>query len=142
MKETTTIDGQDAFKFCIQDCDDDFISFQVSMTNCHRKLLLWIILYYYIQMYFNCWTLCQKGNFCDKKQNLCLRAKLTGAGVEDVLITKAINVQQNPGRGAKVVQIKNRTTNYKQFRPVNPDGTVTHSIIKVSIRFALGYGQE
>ena len=33
---------------------------------------------------------------------MCLRTKLTGPGLEDLVITKTINVQQNPGRGAKV----------------------------------------
>ena len=53
-------------------------------------------------MFFNCWTLCQKSGFSDKKQNMCLRTKLTGPGLDDLVITKTINVQQNPGRGAKV----------------------------------------
>ena len=58
--------------------------------------------FFYFQMFFNCWTLCQKSGFSDKKQNMCLRTKLTGPGLEDLIITKTINVQQNPGRGAKV----------------------------------------
>ena len=89
-------------------------------------------------MYFNCWTLCQKSNFSDKKQNLCLRVKLTGLGLEDVNIMKFINVQQNPGRGAKAVSIKGRSTVFKQQRVPNLDGTNGHSIIKVHVRFALG----
>ena len=69
--------------------------------------LNWTLNCNYFKMYFNCWTLCQKSGFSDKKQNMCLRTKLTGPNVEDFVITKTINVQQNPGRGAKVSN-KNR----------------------------------
>ena len=50
---------------------------------------------------------------------------------------RSINVQQNPGRGAKAVVIKGRSAVFKK-RTVNLDGAGGHSIIKVQVRFALG----
>ena len=92
------------------------------------------------QMYFNCWTLCQKSSFSDKKQNMCLRMKLTGEGVEDFIVTKTINVQQNPGRGAKVVCPKPRAYPYQQQKVYNIDGSQGKSVIKLKTKFALGIG--
>ena len=89
-------------------------------------------------MYFNCWTLCQKSSFSDKKQNMCLRMKLTGEGVEDFIVTKTINVQQNPGRGAKVVCPKPRAYPYQQQKVYNIDGSQGKSVIKLKTKFALG----
>ena len=67
-----------------------------------------------------------------------MRAKLTGENVDDVMITKSLNVQQNPGRGAKVVAPRSRPVNYKHHRPVNIDGSRSRSVIRLSTKFALG----
>ena len=95
--EQVSTEQNDAFRFDLTNLDCDFINFQVSV--CRPKA---IYPNDYLKMYFNCWTLCQKSGFSDKKQNMCLRTKLTGPNVDDFVITKTINVQQNPGRGAKV----------------------------------------
>ena len=74
----------------------------------------------------------------DKKQSMCLRAKITGDGVEDVLITKYINDQQNPGRGAKVVQPVR--TPYNQTRIVDSKRSDGSRVIHLKTRFVLGLG--
>lgn len=114
--EQVSTEQNDAFRFDLTNLDCDFINFQ---------------------MYFNCWTLCQKSGFSDKKQNMCLRTKLTGPNVDDFVITKTINVQQNPGRGAKVVHPKTRVYPYQQQKTYNIDGTHGKSTIKLKIKFAL-----
>ena len=64
--------------------------------------------------------------------------KLTGEGVEDFIVTKTINVQQNPGRGAKVVCPKPRAYPYQQQKVYNIDGSQGKSVIKLKTKFALG----
>ena len=66
---------------------------------------------------------------------MCLRARLTGNGVDDVLITKCINVQQNPGRGAKVVRPK---VPFPQFRVGSATVGSGQRLIKLKTRFMLG----
>ena len=66
--------------------------------------------------------------------------KLTGEGVEDFIVTKTINVQQNPGRGAKVVCPKPRAYPYQQQKVYNIDGSQGKSVIKLKTKFALGIG--
>ena len=74
----------------------------------------------------------------DKKQSMCLRAKLSGDGVEDVLITKYINVQQSPGRGAKVVPPARISV--KQSRVIESKKADGQRIIHLKTRFVLGKG--
>jgi len=114
--EKVSNEENDAFRFDISTINEGFINFQ---------------------MFFNCWTLCQKSGFSDKKQNMCLRTKLTGPNVDDIVITKTINVQQNPGRGAKVVCPKTRVYPYQQTKSYNVDGTHGKSTIKLKIKFSL-----
>ena len=73
-----------------------------------------------------------------KKQNICLQVKLTGPEVADVKIIKAINVQMNPGRGAKVVTPRLRGSNYHQHRINHADGTNSHNLIRLKTAFVLG----
>ena len=68
---------------------------------------------------------------------MCLRAKLTGDGIDEQEIIKYVNVQQNPGRGAKAVVPKIRSTPYHQQKHYNRDGS-SRDVIKVAIKFALG----
>ena len=91
-------------------------------------------------MYFNCWTQCQKVYFSDKKQNLRLHARLTGPGLIDYHLVKSINVQQNPGRGAKVVHPRAGKTPIHQHRWYNSDGTLGRTIIRLKTKLTLGRG--
>ena len=91
-----------------------------------------------LQIYFNCWTLCQKANFSDKKKNLCLHAEIVDEGAEPYTIRKAINVQQNPGRGAKVVVSRPRLPLYRQETVFNADGTPRGKHIKLNIGMPIG----
>ena len=89
-------------------------------------------------MFFNCWTLCHKSQFSDKKQNLCFHARITGAGVPDVHIMKTINVQQNPGRGAKVVCPKMRGASFQQQKVYSVDGSAGKSVVQLKTTLTLG----
>ena len=89
-------------------------------------------------MYFNCWTLCQKSNFTNKKKNLCLRIRLTGKDVPRKLITKTINVQQAPGRAAGVVFSRARPVVFQQQKLYNVDGSSGGSLIKLKVQYNLG----
>ena len=53
-----------------------------------------------------CSSLCQKGKFSDKRDQIIFWVKMTGLGVKDIKIWTSINSQMNPGRGAKVVAAK------------------------------------
>ena len=89
-------------------------------------------------MFFNCWTLCHKSRFSDKKQNLCLHARISGTGVPDITVMKTINVQQNPGRGAKVVCPKLRGVSYQQQKVYGTDGSAGKSVIQLKTAVTLG----
>lgn len=94
-------------------------------------------------MYFNCSTLCQKIKFSNKKDNIRLRAKLTGEGLDDVLISKTINVQKNPGRGAKIVSrkdcqfVKQRDLGHNLQRVRTSDGSLV-SMVNLNVKLYLG----
>ena len=64
--------------------------------------------------YWNCWTQCHKPFFIDSRQPMLLNMKVYGSGIEEQVVSKPIKVQQNPGRGAKVVSSKkaNEETNF------------------------------
>ena len=64
--------------------------------------------------------------------------KLVGPDVADIKIVKAINVQMNPGRGAKVVTPRVRGSNYHQHRINHADGTNSHNLIRLKTAFVLG----
>lgn len=104
-----TTNVYDGYKFDLEGTASRFIKFQVRISI--REILT--SNYHMIQMYFNCWTLCQKANFSDKRKNLCLRMRLTGKNATRKLITKNINVQQSPGRAAGVVFPKSRPVLYQ-----------------------------
>ena len=89
-------------------------------------------------MYFNCWSLCQRVHFSDKKQNMCMRIRLTGTDVECVTIIKNINVQQNPGRGAKVVTPRAPVVPYRRQSTFRSDGSSGGSVVKLRVKFCLG----
>ena len=67
-----------------------------------------------------------------------LHARLTGEGVEDYEIIKNINVQQNPGRGAKVVCPRPKHVPYQQSRVMNIDGNMNQRVIHMQTQFTLG----
>ena len=75
----------DAFKFSISKEEGQFIAFN---------------------SYWNCWTQCHKPFFTDSRQPMMLNMRVSGPNVAEQIIRKAISVQQNPGRGAKVVSQK------------------------------------
>ena len=52
---------------------------------------------------FWCGTACTKSKFSDKKDNLVFNVTLRGDNVKDIRISVCFNAQQNPGRGAHVV---------------------------------------
>ena len=52
---------------------------------------------------FWCGTACTKSKFSDKKDNLTFNVTLRGDNVKDIRIYTSFNAQQNPGRGAHVV---------------------------------------
>ena len=70
--------------------------------------------------------------------NICFHAKLTGPNVNEYIITKQINVQQNPGRGAKLACPRPKTIPYQQVQEITSDGTSGRKILKIMTRFALG----
>ena len=51
---------------------------------------------------------------------------------------KNINVQQNPGRGAKVVCPRPKTIPFQQSRIMSADGCFEQRVIKLRSRFILG----
>ena len=53
-----------------------------------------------------CSSLCQKGKFSDKRDQINFWVTLTGENVKEIKIWTSINSQMNPGRGAKVVTAK------------------------------------
>ena len=74
-------DDEDSHVFGISSSSDQFLQFKIQ---------------------FWCWSQCQRVNFSNKKNNMRLVCRLTGQGVDDIVVYLTINVQQNPGRGAKV----------------------------------------
>ena len=74
-------DEEDIHTFNISTNNDQFIQFKV---------------------HFWCWNLCRKHLFSNKRGSMRFVCRMSGPGVEDITVFTKINVQQNPGRGAKV----------------------------------------
>ena len=52
--------------------------------------------------------MCQKSGFTDKRSNLVFKAVISGPNVDDIILNTTLNVQQNPGRGSKIVKTGQR----------------------------------
>ena len=63
-----------------------------------------------------------------------------GDGVNDYVISKNINVQAHPGRGAKVAVPRPRSIAYQQKQVMEKNKMVNRNIVKMATRFTLGYG--
>ena len=67
--------------------------------------------------------------------------KLTGAGVDDKIVTKKINVQKNPTRGAKIAPRNNsKIASKNEPRMKAIDYFQGKNIIKVCVKFSVGIG--
>ena len=73
--------------------NEDIHSFDISMNNDQ---------FIPFKVHFWCWNLCRKHLFSDKKGSMRFVCRMSGPDVEDITTFTKINVQQNPGRGAKV----------------------------------------
>ena len=100
--------GVDTF-FTIIDADNNMVPKKVIQENEDQ----WIFnisknnkLFMPFRLKMWCSSLCQKGKFSDKKDQIIFWVKMTGEGVDDIKIWTSINSQMNPGRGAKAVAAK------------------------------------
>ena len=66
---------------------------------------------------FWCWSCCAKPHFTNRKLNLQFKATMFGENVEPMKVVTDINVQQNPGRGAKIVVPQPQNSKIKQNIP-------------------------
>ena len=75
--------------------------FRFNIKNCNRLLIPF-------RCIFNCWTMCQKPRFADKRTNMIFKTVISGPNVDDIVLDTTLNVQQNPGRGSKIVKTGQR----------------------------------
>ena len=87
-----------------------------------------------IQIEFYCFTCCQKPAFNDKKKSMILHTILTDEEGSETVIKTGLNVQLNPGRGAKAVVPKAKTRNgYKVSTIFSATGENRNPIIKIAL---------